>query len=197
MSNQLCYMDNCAHRADARGLCKTHYARWRRHGSPHVTKITPPGSALKWLRQQVNHRGHECLIWPFRQGDGEYPYYDSNHRRIYAHREMCRLAHGEPKSACLHAAHSCGNIRCVNPRHLRWATPKENSADMIAHGTVVRGEQSPASKLTAEQVLDARRRVAAGESRASIARSYGVFGSTIDSIISGKTWAWLRGGGAQ
>lgn len=49
------------------------------------------------------------------------------------------------------------------------------------------GENNPRHKLTAADVVDIRRR-AATESRASLARAFGVSWPVIDSIIKRKTW---------
>ena len=80
----------------------------------------------------------------------------------YAHRVVCRWTHGDPPSDKHEAAHSCGRRSCVNPSHLRWATRTENMADAIEHGTTMRGERSPVSRLTEAQVHEARKRIAAG-----------------------------------
>jgi hypothetical protein len=54
-----------------------------------------------------------------------------------ATRVMCKLAHGPAPTPKHHAAHSCGkgHEACINPKHLRWATPRENAADAKLHGT--------------------------------------------------------------
>lgn len=53
-------------------------------------------------------------------------------------------------------------------------------------GTI--GERNGLSKLNSMLVLEARRRARDGESEASIAREVGVSASTINRVISGKTW---------
>jgi len=45
-----------------------------------------------------------------------------------------------------------------------------------------------AKKLTAEQVLEVRQRVAAGESRKAVARELGVASSTVSRVVSGQAW---------
>jgi hypothetical protein len=79
----------------------------------------------------------------------------------------------------------------VNPLHLRWATPVENEADKRSHGTHLRGGLCGASKLTESQVLDIRRRVAAGDSQGAIAREYGVSQPAISRIMKRENWGWL------
>ena len=56
------------------------------------------------------------------------------------------------------------------------------------HGSLFKGENNGFAKLTEEQVLEARRRVSAGESRASVSRSMGVKPGCIEHIISRRNW---------
>ena len=50
-------------------------------------------------------------------------------KNMVAHRVVCRLAHGEPPPDKPQATHSCHNKWCINPRHLRWGSAKDNAAD--------------------------------------------------------------------
>ena len=57
-------------------------------------------------------------------------------RKLLAHREACRRAHGEPPSPRHEACHSdaCTSLGlrgrlCVEPSHLRWGTRAENARD--------------------------------------------------------------------
>lgn len=69
-------------------------------------------------------------------------------------RIICEVTQGKAPSEIHHAAHSCGrgHMSCVNPKHIRWATPKENNADKILHGTLGIGENNSVSKLTEADV---------------------------------------------
>lgn len=128
----------------------------------------------------------DCIDWPFtrdRKGYGVWV--------IGAHRTVCLMAHGQPPSHIHQAAHSCGRPSCVNPAHLRWATPKENQADQLRHGTRNRGTRNGRNKLMTPEVLEIRRRVAAGESNSSLGREFGVSNVTVSLIVSRKRWSWL------
>jgi hypothetical protein len=59
-------------------------------------------------------------------------------KRTTASRAICELVHGPPPTPKHQAAHSCGNAWCCNGAHLRWATPAENLADKVRHGTADR-----------------------------------------------------------
>ena len=94
-----------------------------------------------------------------------------------------------PDSQCCHVN---GNHRDNRPSNLRWGTARENAADAVRHGTTLRGERNAASKLTEGQVRDIRRRLAAGESRRSLARAFGVDKRTVQFIERGRKWGWLQ-----
>lgn len=88
--------------------------------------------------------GGDCALWPFavRASSG----YGAHSERfaggklnIDAHVKACTLAHGERPSPAHQAAHSCGNRLCCNGSHLRWATPAQNMADAMEHGTLIGG----------------------------------------------------------
>jgi hypothetical protein len=64
---------------------------------------------------------------------------------------------------------------------------------MLKHGTRLLGERTNSSKLTALQVREIRRELAAGRTHAPIAADYGVSPQTIDRIALGKIWGWLDG----
>ena len=175
------------------GLCSTHYKRKLKNGDPNlVGRRSSP--AIDWVEAHVSHPGDECLIWPFHIGkDG----YGRVHERrtgklMTTSRMMCIMAHGEPESEKLQAAHSCGNGNqgCVNPRHLYWTDHTGNQADRVKHGTTNRGQRQWQAKLTEADVREIRA-LRGLESQASIARRYRLDQSTVSNIMRRKNWAWL------
>lgn len=132
-----CSVDGCARKYTSAGYCDMHRSRFRRHGDPLLTKTAPEGDGLALLQSLVGHDGDECITWPFStnpQGYGQ-TYYCGE--VMGAHRVMCILEHGAPPTPEHQAAHWCGRGRdgCINPKHLRWATAKENIADKFnLHG---------------------------------------------------------------
>lgn len=135
----ICKIDDCDKPVNCKGLCQMHYTRLQRHGDPLFTKTAAEGVGLKLLHSLVGHKGKECVIWPYSrnpQGYGQ-TYYCSE--VMGAHRVMCILENGPPPTETHQAAHGCGNGRggCINPDHLRWATPQENILDKFEmHGWV-------------------------------------------------------------
>ncbi len=182
-----CAISDCHSPALARGWCKKHYDRWRRHGDPNICflALSPRGEPMRWLIAHAAHDSDECLIWPFaRFPDGRAHMHAGKPARI-----MCELAHGAPPTPKHEAAHSCGKAHegCVNQKHLRWATSKENTADKFLHGTVPCGSALPQAKLTEGDVRAIRQ--SAGEvSPKSLAARFGVGVASISMIINLKTW---------
>ena len=180
---RVCSIDGCGGPVIAKSLCWMHYQRQRRSGDAHADEPSR-GGRTAWLLAHVAWKDDaECLTWPFwRTASGYGP-----------SRKMCTLAHGEPPSPIHQAAHSCGKGHegCVNPLHLRWATPMENAADRVDHGRVVRGADAHNSKLTDDQVREIKRRLHLGGWGAGrkLAREFGVHEATICDIKKGRRWS--------
>jgi hypothetical protein len=75
--------------------------------------------------------------------------------------------------------------------NLRWGTPKENTQDGILHGTIKTGSQSPAAKLSREQVLAVRALNAGGKSGPEIIKimSLDVCVSTVCRILNRQSYS--------
>lgn len=187
--HKTCQADGCDMPVLALGYCKTHYHRLRRHGDANRKNVKgEPGAHLTWIKEHTKYAGDDCLIWPFTRnvaGYGQCSDPSLGRKPQIASRVMCRLAHGEPEDDAMHAAHSCGagHEGCVNPRHLRWATPSENERDKEIHGTRLAGELAPWSKLSDADVQAIR--VAQG-SHQEIADRFGIARSYVSRIRSGK-----------
>lgn len=115
----------------------------------------------------------------------------------YAHRIAWTIAFGQiPDGLCV--CHNCptgDNPRCCNPAHLWLGTRAENSADMKDKGRAsgarvpLSGERNPASKVRERDVCDIRDRFArGGETKQSIANSFGITRQAIFHIVTGRNW---------
>lgn len=186
--SSICSIDGCGKPRSKKGWCNAHYLRWYRFGDVNHLTVTPDGEPDRWLRAHVDHEGDECLKWPFATGwDGRGRIANKNFPQ--AHRLMCYLRYGDAPSDVHEAAHSCGKGHegCVNPNHLRWATPVENAADKEVHGTQRRGEEHHTSKLTAFQVALIREMEGLFSQR-EIGETFGVHSETVGDIFRGLTW---------
>lgn len=150
-----------------------------------------PNLCGPFIERALTLETDDCIEWPFKRQKDGYPHIKIRGEGTkLAHRIVCERAHGKPGFHPNHAAHSCHNPPCINPRHLRWATPRQNSADIRESGRwkSIVGEGHPSSKLTKAQVLA----IFASKGPARIqAKKYGVSRETISSIRRGINWSWL------
>lgn len=186
-----CSIDGCTKTSHARGFCPTHYRRFRLYGSPFGRKKKDKPSPMEWLLAHKDYAESECLTWPYssKKGRGLQPQINlGSGKNAPAARVMCILKNGEPPTQKHQCAHSCGkgHLACVNPSHLRWATPRENQLDRVIHGTDNRGNKHPQRKLSEDIVREIRRRCK--ETHAALSREYGVGISTICHVRRGSTW---------
>jgi hypothetical protein len=151
----------------------------------------PNGTVYRYVRDVVfQHEADECLIWPFSKTPGGYPGNLTVDGVAWVPtRYICFKINGDPPPNH-HAAHSCGNRGCVNPRHLSWKTPTENSDDKWSHGTMRAGETHHLAKLTEASVREIRS--AKGKTKVTtLAVQFGVSHSLVSMIQKGKRWAHL------
>lgn len=115
---------------------------------------------------------------------------DGPHSR-YVHRLVLGAFVG-PCPPGMECCHGNGNPRDNRLTNLRWDTPSANSADKKAHGTLqdARGERNSRAKLSLADVF-AIRSLAGKLSSGKIGARFGVCGSTVRRIISGKDWTHL------
>lgn len=90
--------------------------------------------------------------------------------------------------------HTCDNPRCINPRHLILGTQQDNIDDMLARQRHVapRGVQHGCAVLTEDNVRFIREnyvRYSKEWGAVAISRMLGVTQSTVQRVVSGKTWA--------
>lgn len=140
------------------------------------------GECYRWLVAHLDHRGDECLTWPFtvdQTGRGQLGYCGRSYK---AHRLMCQMAHGPQPSPKHEAGHSCGkgHEACVHPQHLGWVTRSENGKDRRRHGTAVTTRYGYTGKLTKDQVAEIQKRKAEGAPTLTLAREFNVSTRTID-----------------
>ena len=124
------------------------------------------------LRPRINKQGYKSFI--------------AHYQTVSIHHAVL-LAFVGPRPPGMYACHNDGDRlnNCLS--NLRWATPKENSADAAAHGTQVRGETNGSARLDRRAVLLVR---ALGPhcTASRIGGLLGVKAATVSDILNGKTW---------
>lgn len=180
-----CAVPGCTKTAHSRDLCGSHYQRQRVTGDVRADIPLGVGQQLAWLQKNCQPHHDNCVVWPFNIGPRGYGTVSKDGKPIGAHAESCRVANGPKPTPGHEAAHICGNKACINGKHLRWATRKENAADRIIHGTHKEGETAAHAKLTNEQ---ARAIMAEKGRQRDIAARYGVTQKVVSLIKQGKTY---------
>ncbi len=138
-----------------------------------------------------------CWIWTgarLSDGRGTFSY---GGRTRYAHVVAYILTTGhEPPPETPLITHLCDGIYegCVRPDHLVPDTHRGNMRQMTERGRSTHGTRHGGAKLTDDQVIAIRSRYAVGNvSQEELAADYGVAGSLICLIVTGKRWRHVAG----
>lgn len=124
-----------------------------------------------------------------------YPQVPLRGARPYPLHVLVLLAFAGPRPAGMHCCHNDGNPANNHLSNLRYDTPAGNNADKLRHGTYLRGERHPNSKLTAAAVLLIPELRAQGLTWTAIARRFGVSRTAIGYAVHGRNWNHVTPGG--
>lgn len=155
-----------------------------------IFKMAKHGEGLRFLNSLVGSQIRSCVIWPYgKSGDG-YGSFLFKGKYMRTHRAMLIIATGVVGEIACHSTRDiCTSRLCVNPNHLRWGTPEENSADTIIDGTRAdcEGEENPNAKLSLDDVSKIRKLLGTMYQK-QIGNMFGVTKACISDIKVGKTW---------
>lgn len=150
----------------------------------------PTNYRIKDIFQHHKEDENGCWIWQGATGSEGYGLISRQGMRGKAHRFYYQHYVGAIPDG-LHVLHKCDVRLCVNPAHLFLGTNLDNIADREAKGRNIlppMGEKHARAKLREAQVLEIRRRCAAGELRGHLAKEFGLHFSTVDALVKGKNW---------
>lgn len=191
--SRICSIPGCDKPARPnRQICSGHEHRIARYGDPNGGGPVV-GLPAKHLEEVVlPYRGDDCLEWPFFRMPNGYGQITYKKKRSLVHRLVCELTNGPPLTDKRYvAAHNCGNAKCVNPAHIRWATQGENLDDRYVHGTMTIGERHGQSKLTIDDVKMIRCLLDNGFRQEAVGKRFGITPATVRGIKTRKNWGWL------
>ena len=123
---QICTVDGCDKKHNAKGMCAMHYARLKKNGTLEAPKPRPTLEERFWAK--VDQSG-ECWLWTSQINRGGYGVLHapqvSGGENETAHRVSYFLTRGNLPEG-MFIDHICHTKACVRPSHLRAVTPKQN-----------------------------------------------------------------------
>lgn len=131
-----------------------------------------------------------CINWTKSKLKVGYGKIEVNGKTCTAHRTNWILNYGKIKKG-LYILHSCDNRECINIKHLKLGTHKQNMKDMVNKNRSLVGELNSQAKLKEEQVINIKNLYKKGFTQTEIANKYNVTQSLISLIIRNKKWKYI------
>lgn len=160
-----------------------------------MKKIRQPGSpvTMQFLEELAVKDDCGCWLWPravLKNGYGVLRIGKGKGILRSVHRLAWELSNG-PIPNGQWVLHKCDVRRCFNPEHLFLGTQQDNNNDRDAKGRVCHGEDHADAILTAEQVLEIRRRFKDGERKCDLADAFGISRQGIHDVVMHRNWKHL------
>jgi hypothetical protein len=186
----LCTIEGCDKPHVANGHCRMHYSRLYSRGKLHV-RVTRIERVRNFVEEFAStHTTNECVRGPEGFNPDGYSYLSVGGYTTHVYRHLCELRHGPAPELGYQAAHDCGNAWCWHLDHIVWKTTLDNHADKKRHGTHLKGESMPWSKITEQQVREIRE-MSKSMSQREIARRLGIGHNHVWHILH-DTWKHVK-----
>lgn len=98
---------------------------------PGVTMFSTQEQRRFWARVKRQEGG--CWEWQGARFEHGYGAWKLKQKMLKAHRVALQMCRPIPFDGAF-ALHSCDNPPCVNPKHLRWGTARDNMHDVMVRG---------------------------------------------------------------
>lgn len=167
-------------------------------GDGHIWRLTRPQKGTGRLRDLP----YRMAEFSTRYGYFRTPVFVGGRKKSVFVHHIVLESFDQLRPEGLVGAHNNGIPTDNRPCNLRWATQAENAADMVGHGTLRTGVQTPLAKLTAQKVRHIRAVCGAGsfprKSKEfgavvrSLATDMGVHVDSIRSVLRGRTWFHVK-----
>lgn len=149
----------------------------------------PPGRprspAAQHLTNLVALKSDECQFFPFEQEKVAFSSGARSPQWI-----TCRLANGMPGAGQV-PVRQCGVSGCINGYHYKWGTMAEAQDARVYKPRS--GGNNPNAKLDETKVAAIKAtKWLSGNQKVQAAKSYGISVKTLNSIIKGWSWAWVK-----
>lgn len=184
---RICSVTSCDRKHRRNGLCNMHDIRMKRTGT---TDSPVRSQEDRFWAKVAKRKPSQCWLWTGATNERGYgvmrPAGQRSGPPLKVHRYSAELAGMDIVGKFV--LHSCDNPPCVNPSHLRPGTNSENVRDMVSRHRHGFGHRNGNAKLTEDDVVEIRRRVAAGELHRVVAADYGVARTRVTTIVGRKDW---------
>ena len=136
----------------------------------------------------------KCIEWRHAKNSNGYPMLTTEGKQVLVTRYIKAMTDNIPMpDSSVQCRHTCDNPSCINPEHLLWGTPKQNSQDALDRDRTARGQRLPQAKLTDLEVLEARLLFLESESLLAVTTKYGLGNNAAKQMLLGKTYSHVHG----